>query len=435
MVSQAKGIVPLYEYQKRWVADKSRFKIANKGRQTGFSFGVALEVVLDAVEHKTMWVLLSRGERQSKELMDKVSMHARAIGHVCDVLESDFRIDDRDYKMLELTLPNGSRIIGLPANPDTARGFSGNVVLDEFAFHRDSRKIWTALYPTVTRGYKIRVISTPNGKSGKFYELWSGENRWSKHEVNIYQAVEDGLPIDVEDLREGCDSEDDWLQEYCCEFLDEASAFLTYELITGCENDDVTTLLLPEPFYPEGDLYLGLDIGRKKDLSVIWLWEKLGDVFYTRAVQEMKRMKFRDQKKILYEYLELPRLRRACIDNTGIGANLAEDAAIDYGKSRVEEVTFTNAAKGEIAVNMHQVFEDKQARIPVSKTIRNDLHSVKKIVTAANNIRYDADRNENGHADRFWAAGLGLHAGQMAFSGPAEYQSAKHRRLRQKGAY
>ena len=435
MASQVNGIVPLYEYQKRWLADKSRFKMANKGRQTGFSFGVALEVVLDAVEHKTLWVLLSRGERQSKELMEKVSMHAKAVGYVCEVLESDFRLDKQDYKLLEITLPNGSRIIGLPANPDTARGFSGNVVLDEFAFHRDGRKIWNSLYPTITRGYKIRIISTPNGRSGKFYELWSGENRWSKHEVNIYQAVQDGLPIDIEDLREGCDSEDDWLQEYCCEFLDEASAFLTYELITGCENEETTTLELPELFNPTGDLFLGMDIGRKKDLSVIWLWEKLGDVFYTRAVQELVRMKFRDQKSILYDYLRLPRLRRACIDNTGIGANLAEDAQIDFGKSRVEEVTFTSAAKGEIAVNMRQTFEDKQARIPISKNIRNDLHSVKKLVTAANNIRYDADRNENGHADRFWAAGLGLHAGQMTFSGPAEYQTAQRRRLRQKGAY
>ena len=435
MASQAKGVVPLYEYQKRWVADESRFKIANKGRQTGFSFGVALEVVLDAVKHKTLWVLLSRGERQSKELMDKVSMHAKAVGHVCDVLESDFRIDDRDYKMLELTLPNGSRIIGLPANPDTARGFSGNVVLDEFAFHRDSRKIWTALYPTITRGYKIRIISTPNGKSGKFYELWSGDNRWSKHEVDIYKAVEDGLPINIEELRDGCDNEDDWLQEYCCEFLDEASAFLTFELITGCENDELTSLELPELFNPLGDLFIGMDIGRKKDLSVIWLWELLGDVFYTRAVKELKRMKFRDQKSILYEYLRLPRLRRACIDNTGIGANLAEDAQIDFGKSRVEEVTFTSAAKGEMAINMHQVFEDKRARIPVSKNIRSDLHSVKKIVTAANNIRYDADRNENGHADRFWAASLGLHAGQTSFSGPVEYQTAQRRRLIRKGAY
>ena len=396
---------------------------------------MALEVVLDAVEHKTLWVLLSRGERQSKELMDKVSTHAKAIGHVCDVLESAFRIDDRDYKMLEVTLPNGSRIIGLPANPDTARGFSGNVVLDEFAFHRDGRKIWTALYPTITRGYKIRIISTPNGKSGKFYELWSGDNRWSKHEVDIYTAVKDGLPIDIEELREGCDGEDDWLQEYCCEFLDEASAFLTFELITGCENDEMTSLELPEFFNPSGDLFLGMDIGRKKDLSVIWLWEKLADVFVTRAVQELKRMKFRDQKSILYEYLSLPRLRRACIDNTGIGANLAEDAMLDFGKSRVEEVTFTSAAKGEMAINMHQVFEDKLARIPISKNIRSDLHSVKKIVTAANNIRYDADRNENGHADRFWAAGLGLHAGQTSFSGPVEYQSAQRRRLIRKGAY
>ena len=362
-------------------------------------------------------------------------MHAKAVGHVCDVLESDFRIDDRDYKMLELTLPNGSRIIGLPANPDTARGFSGNVVLDEFAFHRDSRKIWTALYPTITRGYKIRIISTPNGKSGKFYELWSGDNRWSKHEVDIYKAVEDGLPINIEELRDGCDNEDDWLQEYCCEFLDEASAFLTFELITGCENDELTSLELPELFNPLGDLFIGMDIGRKKDLSVIWLWELLGDVFYTRAVQELKRMKFRDQKSILYEYLRLPRLRRACIDNTGIGANLAEDAQIDFGKSRVEEVTFTSAAKGEMAINMHQVFEDKRARIPVSKNIRSDLHSVKKIVTAANNIRYDADRNENGHADRFWAASLGLHAGQTSFSGPVEYQTAQRRRLIRKGAY
>ena len=32
------------------------------------------------------------------------------------------------------------------ANPDTARGFSANVFLDEFAFHKDSREIWKALF-------------------------------------------------------------------------------------------------------------------------------------------------------------------------------------------------------------------------------------------------------------------------------------------------
>jgi phage FluMu gp28-like protein len=396
-----------------------------------------LEVVLDAVDRKTLWVLLSSGERQSKELMEKVKMHSRAVGYVCEVLESDFRINDRDCKMLEVTFPkNGSRIIGLPANPDTARGFSGNVVLDEFAFHRDSRKIWQALFPTITRGYKLRVISTPNGKSGKYYELATSDKdgKWSRHKVDIYTAVADGLPADIEELREGCDSEDDWLQEYCCEFLDEGSAFLTYDLIIACENNDATTLALPENFGPAGDLYLGMDIGRKKDLSVIWLAEKLGDAFFTRAVHEIAKTPFRAQKQILYEYLALPRLRRASIDCTGIGANLAEDAKTDFGQSRVEEVTFTGAAKEQMAIHLRQKFEDKQVRIPAQGAIRNDLHSVKKIVTAANNIRYDADRNENGHADRFWALALSLHAGQTQFQ-PIEYTSVEARRMRRKGAW
>ena len=73
---------------------------------------------------------------------------------------------------MEVFFPhNGSRIIGLPANPDTARGYSGNIVLDEFAFHGDAHKIYAACFPIITRGYSIEVISTPNGTAGKFYEI------------------------------------------------------------------------------------------------------------------------------------------------------------------------------------------------------------------------------------------------------------------------
>ncbi len=433
-LSASKVPVQLTTYQQRWVQDKSRFKIALKARQTGFSFAVALEVVLDALARKTTWVLLSRGERQSKELMEKVTQHARAIGIAAEELEATFEAGDAVYKQLEVRFPNGSRIIGLPANPDTARGFSGNVVLDEFAFHADSRKIWTALYPTITRGYMIRVISTPNGKTGKFYDLWSGkDSRWSKHETDIYQAKAEGLDLDIDELRAGCESEDDWQQEYCCQFIDAAGSLLTYDLIDSCE-DAGATILLPEDFEPEGDLFLGMDIGRKRDLSVIWLDELLGDVFWTRAVKVIEKAPFRIQRQELYWFLSLPRLRRACIDATGIGAQLAEEAVERFG-SRVEAVPFTEASKQEMALNMKQKFEDRQSRIPIDRVIREDIHSVKKITTAAGNVRYDADRNEHGHADRFWAKALALHAGQTDFGGPIKYQSIAHRRFRRKGAY
>lgn len=433
-MASSKAPVQLPLYQQRWVNDKSRFKIALKARQTGFSFCTALEVVLDAMERRTTWVLLSRGERQSKELIEKVTLHAKAIGVAAQELETTFKADDTEYKQLEVHFPNGSRIIGLPANPDTARGFSANVVLDEFAFHANSRKIWTALYPTITRGYKIRVISTPNGKTGKFYELWTAkDSRWSKHQTDIYTAKAEGMDVDIDDLRSGCESEDDWQQEYCCQFIDEAGSLLTYDLIDGCENAGAT-ILLPEDFEPQGDLYLGMDIGRKRDLSVIWLDEKLADIFWTRCVKTIEKAPFRIQRQELYWFLSLPRLRRACIDSTGIGAQLAEEARERFG-SRVEEVMFTEASKQEMALNQKRVFEDKQARIPVDRLLREDLHSVQKMTTAAGHIRYDADRNENGHADRFWASALAKHAGQTNFSGPACYQTLQKRRFSRKGAY
>jgi len=254
--------IKLTDYQKNWVQDKSRFKIGVVTRQGGKSFGTALEVVLDCLEKTTTWVLLSAGERQSKELMAKAAMHARAAGKVIEEVETEFLARDKTrYKQLETLFPNGSRIIGLPANPDTARGWSANILLDEFALHRDSREIWKAMFPTVTRGYKIRIISTFKGKSNKFYELifsaptlqeFNGsefkhvgdKGGWSKHFVSIYQAIEMGLelmdeegnPCDPEELRLALNDDDAWAEEFECVPSDEVSAFLTHELISSVED-------------------------------------------------------------------------------------------------------------------------------------------------------------------------------------------------------
>lgn len=59
-------------------------------------------------------------------------------------------------------------------------------------------------------------------------------------------------------------------------------------MIAACE-DTEATVELPEAFEPADDLYLGMDIGRKKDLSVIWIDEKKGDVFWTRMVLVLKK--------------------------------------------------------------------------------------------------------------------------------------------------
>lgn len=411
MENKTTAIIPLLPYQEKWVKDESRFKIVNKARQTGFSFAASLEVVLDALRRKTLWVLLSKGERQSRELMEKVQMHCRGINLLAKSKEINFKIGESSYKQLEMQLPNGSRIIALPANPDTARGFSGNVVLDEFAFHADSKAIWKALYPTITRGYKLRIISTPNGIGNQFEKIYHDTtNQWSKHEVDIYSAVKDGLKVDLEALRREAGDEDTWQQEYCCQFLDEASSYLTYELIDGCSSGPARRSL-PDDIAAEAELYLGFDIARKKHLSVIWLMEKDGGQYRTICVKEMRNVTFRGQYEELKKFLSLPQLARACIDATGIGAQLAEAAREDFG-GVAEPVIFSAGAKEDMAVYVRGLFEDRYIKIPKDDKIRDDLHSVRKIVTASGNIRYEAPETEDGHADRFWAMALAANAGR-----------------------
>lgn len=457
--------IQLTLYQKNWVTDKSRFKIGAVTRQGGKSFSTSLEAVFDCLERKTKWVFLSAGERQSKELMATAAMHARAISAAASSiieLESEYKANDGTvYKQLEIIFPNGSRIIGLPANPDTARGHSAHILLDEFAFHKDTRAIWKALFPTVTRGYKIRIISTFKGKTNKFYELFFGaptlqkftgndfehvgdRGGWSKHFVNIHQAVEMGLvlkddegkPIQPEDLRLALNDDDAWQEEFECVPSDETSAWLTHELISSVEDVRLeksplwvdklvaaaeanyqtykwTKVKPPLPLLAlgnldfAGSLYAGMDIGRKKDFSVIWLDMEINSILRTMAVVELKEKPFFVQEQVLHSILSLPRMRRACIDESGIGAQLAEGAKDLFGGYKVEGIPFTSENKENLAIAIKQNFQDQGSKIPADSVIRGSLHSVKKYVTTTKHARFDAERTEStGHADHFWAKAL-----------------------------
>jgi phage FluMu gp28-like protein len=118
-------------------------------------------------------------------------------------------------------------------------------------------------------------------------------------------------------------------------------------------------------------------------------------------------------------------IRRACIDSTGIGAQLAEEAVERFG-SRVEAVTFTGAVKEDLAITLRRRFEDRLIRIPADRDIREDIHSVKKFTTAAGNVRFDAERTERGHADRFWALALAVHAAAAQLT-PIAYEPVGRR--------
>lgn len=429
--------LPLYLYQRTWLLDRARFKIGMFARQTGKTFTTTLELVDDCFEAearggRARWVILSRGERQAKEAMEEgVKKHCKAYSLGIKEVEGAFKgASGERYTMLDVILPGGSKITALPANPDTARGFSANVFLDEFAFHADSRKIWTALFPVISNGWKLRITSTPNGKGNKFYELMTDrklEGVWSRHLVDIHRAVADGLPRNIEEMRLALNDDDAWRQEFLLEWLDEASAWLSFELIDGVEHDRAGR---PE-FYAGGPCYVGIDIGIRRDLFVIWVLEQVGDVFWTREIITRRRASFAEQDALIDDVFDRYRVLRACMDQTGMGEKPVEDAQRRHGTSRVEGVLFTAPNKLTLATIGKQAFEDRRLRIPLGDgELRSDLHKLQKITGPTGTPRFVADSDAAGHADRAWAGFLALNAGAGP-SGPVEVATRRPRASRE----
>lgn len=417
--------LPLYAYQRAWLLDRARFKIGMFARQTGKTFTTTLELVDDCFEAeaaggRSRWVILSRGERQAKEAIEEgVKKHCKAYAMGIQVVEGEFKAESGErYTMLDVTLPGGSKITALPANPDTARGFSANVFLDEFAFHADSRKIWTALFPVISNGWKLRVTSTPNGKGNKFYELMTDkalEGVWSRHLVDIYKAVADGLPRNVDEMRLALNDDDAWSQEFELKWLDEATAWISYDLIDSVEHDAAGR---PEG-YTGGPCFVGVDIAARNDLFVIWVVEMVGDVAWTREIIARKRITFAEQDALLASVFDRYRVLRCCMDQTGMGEKPVEDAQADHGKSRVEGVLMTGPNKLTLATTGKEAFEDRKLRIPLGdRELRADIHKLQKVTGPTGTPRFVAESDEAGHADRTWALFLALNAAAGP-SGPA----------------
>jgi len=441
--------VLLLPYQAKWVNDKSRLKIMEKSRQIGMSWSSAYAID----ERKSLktarldaWAS-SRDEIQAKLFIEDCKAFAALLEMAAEDLGEQVFGDEKTTGYV-LKFANGCRIISLSSSPDAQAGKRGDRLLDEFALHKDPRKLYSIAYPGITWGGILEIVSTHRGSANYFNQLIvevkekGNPKGFSLHTATLRDALDQGFlfklqnklppddPVQEMDedeyfdfIRNGCADEESFLQEYMCVPADDNSAFLTYDMITACEytaadgdwRKDLNTL---------SPLYAGVDVGRKNDLFVIWINEWAGNRFMTRKVITLKNKKFSEMEESLWEILALPGLRRCCIDNTGLGMQIAERAQDRFGKYRVEPVTFTGPVKEELAYPVKATFEDLNLRIPEDKYIRSHLRGIKKETTKAGNIRFAADRGQDGHSDYFWALALAIHAKGKNDDAPCAMESA-----------
>lgn len=470
--------VKFRKYQKPVFDDRtSGVLLLHWSRQIGKSYTLAawaVDRLLSKLPENNTWLVtvLSNSRDNGAEFVIKAADICNKLGVVMETSDDspDLTYDNMRMEIRITVKVNGGTRIGrikvLAANPRTARGFSGDLILDEFAFHEDSNAIWEAAEPILSSNpeFLCRIASTGNGKHNMFYRMVSGTGpsdgtvfvsaagfkvcrvtrteAW-KMGVKVYDA-NTRQPITPTDARRKALDKRAYDQNYECQFNDENMCLLTHELIQQAEREGIpideqawSPVSMARMWRAKGELSLGGDIGRNRDLTVFAVLEKIGQQKRIIAMLRMAQMRLPAQQVQLDLVCGLPKFRRACIDMTGIGLGLVEYAQEKWGDYKVAGVNFGTTepisdkirAEGRktetarvteiMATELLGVFEEKSITIEVELDgdAHDDLRKPEKITSPGGRVSIAATRDEAGHADHFWAFALAIRAAG-AFTGP-----------------
>ena len=422
--------------------------IERKARQVGWSWLSAAEAVADSVLHRratNIFVSVNQDEaaekiRYAKQIIEALDRAARP----------RLIIDNR----LDLEFENGSRLISHPCRPVRGKA-RARIYLDEFAHYPKDKEIYAAALPATTKGGYLRIGSSPLGASGMFWEIYAEKLRRYPGFVRGYTPwwTVSALSRDVEQARtlaphmlteervrlfgtprlveifENMPLED-FQQEYECAWVDEATAWITWDEIkrnqidaqagqlrcwraTGREAaleaiDQVARAVAAD--HIELALAGGLDIGRKRNTSELFFVGKGPTAQQPlRLAITLDQVEFADQEMVVSKALDTLPVTLLLIDQNGLGMQLAENMANRHG-ARAEGVDFTNANKELWSVELKVRMQKGQIPIPLDRDLSYQIHSIKKTVTASKNAVFDTQANEKHHADKYWALALAIWA-------------------------
>ena len=449
-------------FQLAHLNDDSPFRIDRKSRQVAWSWLSATEGVVDAILDRRDSIYVSINHEEAKEKI----RYARG---VIEALPESLRPQLQSDNQTTLELANGARLSSFAARPPRGRA-RANVYLDEFAHVRGDRQIYTGSLPVISKGGRIRIGSSTLGASGMFWELdtqrlrpypgytrkvtpWWETFAFSKNPVEARRLAPAMLTVERVE-RFGNDritmiyanlDEQDFQQEYEGEYVDESTAWITWEELAQVQDPDHVWvactarnsqigvaldaieqfLQLVQTGKIEAIYAGGMDIGRTRNATEIFLvgLTTVGS-YPLRLAITLEQCDFDSQLAVVDALLSRVQITKFLIDHNGIGRNLAENAAKRF-PTKAEGVDFTNASKTLWATDAKMLVQKRKTPLPNDRNVAYQIHSIKKVVTASKNLVFDTGRNEKHHADKFWAWALGLAAAQMpAYDDDDDYGSS-----------
>jgi phage FluMu gp28-like protein len=425
--------VTLDAYQINFMLCNARWRCVDKARQTGFSWIIGGESAARCLlrdNHTGNFVSYNLDDAKEKIKYTQL---------IYDSFPDSFKTKKqviRSKTQLAWENPVTSAVSRVVSYPSKApRGKGGDIYLDELAHYLRDDKVYmgsTALIARHPRA-QMSVISTPSGRSGTFWAISRNETekkydqyyrmcvpwwlsrhyckdvRVAAHDPLIWQMeTDDRLKkygrLTIHEQR-GSLLLEDFQQEFECAYIDEAHSYYPWSLINRVTRD----LELHDDsvgWDVSGRLYAGFDVGRKKDSSALVIVEEVDGHYFFRYVHEWHRMPFEDQKAILDECMGNLPIARLHIDATGIGIQLAESMVEQYGEERVRAESFTQQGKEMWAGDFKILMEKNNVTLPQHRNLRNQIHSIRKIILPGGKPRFDSEKNAKHHGDLYWAAAM-----------------------------
>lgn len=396
--------IRLYDYQKKFLNDTSDFRIINKSRQIGITQTIAWESLVYAISKPNeLVIIVSASQKLANDVMKYVSSAHHS-------LPSHMKRGANETKE-EIVFDNNSRILSLSCNPRTVMGRRATrVYLDEYSKHQEDERMWEALIPSISRGGKATVVSTPMGKRGKFYDFYSkaDEMGWSKYEIPWKQCPD--ISVRIEMIKQGMPDELSFKQEYECLFVDEAVSYFPYELIQECISENLENELKPD----KNPIYLGIDFGKVIDSTVLIFVKKIDNKFTVEFIREFKPpMIYHEVSDFILQNNKRWRVDRIIVDQTGVGEGVIED----LGKlgSMVHGEKLTTPFKEKIISNLKIVMQDGRLKIPDNEQLILQLHALKRKYTDSGQVKYThPTRGRIQHDDYVWALALAVFEGETS---------------------
>lgn len=426
----------LLPYQKKWIADTSQLKIAEKSRRTGITWAEAADATLCASMAReaggTDHFYVGSSKDMAREFIDAAAMWARAFNRAAsEVSEEILQDEDKDILTYVIEFASGFKIKALSSNPRNLRGMQGNVTIDEAAFHERLGEVLKAALALTMWGSNVRLISTHNGDDNLFNELIkdsrAGRKRYSIHRIAIDDACQQGLyqricqvtkqswseaaeAIWIANLLKDTATEEDAQEEYYCVPKKSGGAYIPRPLLDRAARADHIVLRFEAPpnwltwtedqrhdevaewcrdvlgpelekLNPDLKHAFGEDFARSGDLSIFTACEVAANTARRmRITVELFNITYNQQREIMFFMLEkMPRLCGGAFDGTGNGGYLAEAAVLRYGVEMIDAIHLTDNWYREWMPKYKALYEADLIEIPLNEEIITDQRHIQVI--------------------------------------------------------